>query len=150
MVTKYMGSYCRNLGIDEETLLRLGRMHMKDQHEPFSMAVLALRLSYLSNGVSQLHGRVSREMFGDVYPGVPVNEVPITSITTGVHMRSWLSRDIAHLYDQYLGPQWAEDPLNQEVWKRVDAKGPFVRQFKRSLVSLKSSRVVSYLCSILS
>ncbi len=120
LVTKYLGNYCRSLGIDEETLLRLGRMNAKDTNEPFSMAVLALRLSYLSNGVSQLHGKVSREIFSDVYPGVPVNEVPITSITNGVHIRSWLSRDVAHLYDQYLGPQWSEDPLDQEVWKRVD------------------------------
>jgi starch phosphorylase len=120
LVTKYLGSYCRELGIDEGELLRLGRMNTSDHKEPFSMAVLALRLSYLSNGVSQVHGKVSREMFSDVYPGVPVNEVPITSITNGVHMRSWVSRDIAHLFDQYLGPQWMENPLNTEVWRRVD------------------------------
>jgi len=95
-------------------------MNAGDNNEPFSMAVLALRLSYLSNGVSQLHGEVSRKMFSAVYPGVPVNEVPITSITNGVHIRSWLSSEVAHLFDQYLGPQWADDPLNQTVWRRVD------------------------------
>lgn len=120
LVTKYLSPYCHALGIDNEALLQLGRMHAEDQREPFSMAVLALRTSYLSNGVSQLHGEVSRNMFSAVYPGVPVNEVPITSITNGVHIRSWLSRDMAHLLDQYLGPQWAEDPLNQNIWQRVD------------------------------
>jgi len=110
LVTKYLGSYCQALGINLETLLELGRMNVADKVEPFCMAVLALRLSYLSNGVSQVHGDVSRKMFSGVYPGVPTNEVPITSITNGIHTRSWLSRDVAHLFDQYLGPQWADDP----------------------------------------
>ena len=103
-----------------QRLLELGRINPSDTNEPFSMAVLALRLSYLSNGVSQLHGEVSRKMFSAVYPGVPVNEVPITSITNGVHVRSWLSSEVAHLFDQYLGPQWADDPLNQSAWRRID------------------------------
>jgi len=120
LVTKYLSSYCQQLGINQQQLLELGRMNAADHEEPFSMAVLALRLSYLSNGVSQLHGEVSRKMFCAVYPGVPVNEVPITSITNGVHVRSWLSSEVAHLFDQYLGPQWADDPLNQDAWQRVD------------------------------
>ena len=120
LVSKYLASYCQPLGINMQTLLDLGRMNPANEEEPFSMPILALRLSYLSNGVSQLHGEVSRKMFSSVYPGVPINEVPITSITNGVHIRSWLSRDMAHLLDQYLGPQWADDPLNQAIWQRVD------------------------------
>ncbi len=120
LVTQYLTSYCHVLGINMQQLLELGRINPSDSNEPFSMAVLALRLSYLSNGVSQLHGEVSRKMFSAVYPGVPINEVPITSITNGVHVRSWLSSEVAHLFDQYLGPQWAEDPLNQTAWRRVD------------------------------
>ncbi len=120
LVTKYLGSYCQALGINQESLLELGRMNAADKAEPFCMAVLALRLSYLSNGVSQLHGDVSRKMFSGVFPGVPVNEVPITSITNGIHTRSWLSREVAHLFDQYLGPQWADDPTNATTWQRVD------------------------------
>ncbi len=120
LVTKYLNSYCQALGIGLDDLMSFGKFHPTDPNESFCMAVLALRLAYLSNGVSQLHGEVSRKMFNDVYPGVPINEVPITSITNGVHIRSWLSRDMAHLYDQYLGPQWTEDPLNQAIWKRID------------------------------
>ena len=120
LVTKYMGPYCHALGINEERLLQLGRMNMMDSREPFCMAVLALRLSHLSNGVSQLHGDVSRKMFSAVYPGVPINEVPISAVTNGIHIRSWLSREMAHLFDQYLGPQWADDPLNASIWQRVD------------------------------
>ncbi|HSW46855.1 MAG TPA: alpha-glucan family phosphorylase [Phycisphaerae bacterium] len=120
LVTRYLTGYCNMLGINIQRLLELGRINAADTSEPFSMAVLALRLSHLSNGVSQLHGEVSRKMFSAVYPGVPVNEVPITSITNGVHVQSWLSSEVAHLFDQYLGPQWADDPLNQSVWRRVD------------------------------
>ncbi|MBI4581769.1 MAG: alpha-glucan family phosphorylase [Planctomycetes bacterium] len=120
LVGKYLGSYCHALGINLDTLLELGRMNMADKAESFCMAVLALRLSYLSNGVSQIHGDVSRKMFSAVYPGVPVNEVPITSITNGIHTRSWLSREVAHLFDQYLGPQWADDPANPATWQRVE------------------------------
>ncbi|UCD28188.1 MAG: alpha-glucan family phosphorylase, partial [Planctomycetota bacterium] len=120
MVSKYLGSYCKDLSINVERLIELGRKNPADNNEPFCMAVLALRLSYLSNGVSKLHGEVSRKMFSNVYPGVPINEVPITSITNGVHIRSWLARDMAHLFDQYLGPQWAEDPFNEAVWQRVE------------------------------
>ncbi|MBP7935727.1 MAG: alpha-glucan family phosphorylase [Phycisphaerae bacterium] len=120
LVTRYMTGYCQALGINQNRLLELGRMNASDANEPFSMAVLALRLAYLSNGVSALHGEVSRKMFSAVFPGVPVNEVPITSITNGVHIRSWMSSEVAHLYDQYLGPQWADDPLNQAIWQRVD------------------------------
>jgi len=120
LVTKYLPNYCNMLGISMQRLLELGRINPNDSNEPFSMAVLALRLSYLSNGVSQLHGEVSRKMFSAVYPGVPVSEVPITSITNGVHARSWLSSEVAHLFDQYLGPQWADDPLSQSAWRRVD------------------------------
>jgi len=120
LVNKYLGSYSQEMGIGVDQLIELGRMNPIDKNEPFCMAVLALRLSYLSNGVSQLHGEVSRKMFSNVYPGVPINEVPITSVTNGVHIRSWLSRDMAHLFDQYLGPQWADDPFNQTIWQRID------------------------------
>ena len=120
MVTKYLDSYCHRLGIDHDTLLQLGQVRPHDRNEPFTMAVLALRLSYLSNGVSQMHGEVSRRMFADVYPDVPPNEVPITSITNGVHIRSWMSSEVSHLIEQYLGPQWADDPLDQAIWDRVE------------------------------
>jgi len=120
LVSKYLSSYCRDVGIGVEKLIELGRKNPIDSNEPFSMAVLALRLSYLSNGVSQIHGDVSRKMFSNVYPGVPIPEVPITSVTNGVHIRSWLARDMTHLFDQYLGPQWADDPFNEAVWQRVD------------------------------
>jgi starch phosphorylase len=84
------------------------------------MAVLALRLSGAANGVSALHGHVSREMWHKVWPGAPREEVPITSITNGIHVNSWISLEMSDLLDRYLGPHWAEDPVDHEIWRRVD------------------------------
>src|SRR5215471_9076749 len=82
--------------------------------------VLALRLANVSNGVSALHGKVSRKMWKAIWPDLPESEVPITHVTNGVHTASWVSPDLTQLYDRYLGPQWSERPAEQEVWKRVE------------------------------
>src|SRR5262249_33800683 len=71
-------------------------------NEPFGMTVLALRLSNVANGVSRLHGQVSSKMWKGIWPELPVSEVPITSITNGIHTMSWISSDMAQLYDRYL------------------------------------------------
>ncbi len=84
------------------------------------MTVLALRLAAASNGVSKLHGEVSRNMWQSIWPGVPVDEVPIGHVTNGVHFRSWISNEMNQLYDRYLGPQWRE-AANGDLWKRVES-----------------------------
>lgn len=121
LVEKYLSDYCRSLNLSVKDLLALSRMNPADPQEPFCMPVLALRLVLRSNGVSQMHGEVSREIFCRVWPGVPLSEVPITAITNGVHVQSWLSVEISHLFNRYLGPQWAADPVDQAIWKGVDA-----------------------------
>ena len=78
------------------------------------MTVLALRLAACSNGVSKLHGAVSRKMWQKVWPGVPENEIPIGSITNGVHFKSWISSEMEQLYDRYLGPRWSEEPATTQ------------------------------------
>ena len=83
------------------------------------MTVLALRLASRANGVSKLHGEVSRKMWQSLWPSVPVEEVPIGHVTNGVHFRSWISAEFNQLYDRYLGPNWREEPANEEVWSRV-------------------------------
>ena len=77
------------------------------------MTVLALRLSSNSNGVSKLHGDVSRRMWQGLWPAVPTDEIPIQHITNGVHFSSWISLEMNQLYDRYLGPQWREEPANK-------------------------------------
>ncbi len=121
LVRKYLEKYVNHMGCGWDRFVRFGRQGQdpKDTSEPFCMAVLALKLAGCCNGVSKRHGRVSREMFHKVWPGVPVNEVPIISITNGVHTQSWLSQDMAELFDRYMGPQWADNPVDRDIWQRV-------------------------------
>ena len=74
------------------------------------MTVLAIRLANVTNGVSKLHGSVSRKMWKNIWPELPDAEVPITSITNGIHTHSWVSPDMIQLYDRYLGIQWDGKP----------------------------------------
>jgi len=115
----YFRDYVSQLGISMDRFLGLGRQNPYDPNEAFSMTVLAFHLAAHSNGVSQLHGEVSRRMWVGVWPGVMEEEIPITAITNGVHTRSWISQEMGALYDRYLCPTWAEDPTDETIWKRV-------------------------------
>jgi starch phosphorylase len=120
LMEKYMKEYVENnLKISFDEFLRMGRVFPDDMNEWFCMTVLALKLSHHNNGVSKLHGHVSRGMWKDIWTGVPVNEVPITHITNGTHGPSWISKEIADLFTRYLGPKWLEQPDDQAVWKRA-------------------------------
>jgi starch phosphorylase len=94
-------------------------MDPNDANGYFCMAILAMRLANRVNGVSQLHAQVARRMWQKVWPQVPADEVPILGITNGIHARSWISHDMADLYDRYLGPRWIERPAEQDIWQRV-------------------------------
>ena len=115
----YFTEYYRGLGLSRHDFLALGRRNAGDQNEQFCMTVLALHLAASSNAVSKLHGEVSRRMWQAIWPGVPVDEVPIGHVTNGVHYRSWISNEMNQLYDRYLGPQWRE-AANGVIWKRVE------------------------------
>ena len=115
----YFSEYCAEVGIDFQTLMRLGRRNPHNRDERFSMAVLALNTSAYRNAVSRLHRQVSQEMFHDLWPQLPVWEVPITSITNGVHVPSWLNGDLALLYDQYLQPDWRDHTDDPGVWEQI-------------------------------
>jgi glycogen phosphorylase len=117
-IDRYFGDYATRLGLSREAFLALGRRGPNDQGE-FCMTVLALRLASYSNGVSKLHGSVSRQMWQVLWPGLPTEEVPIQHITNGVHFPSWTSLEINQLYDRYLGPKWHEEPADHEVWNRI-------------------------------
>ena len=120
LMERYFGSYYGKLGLGRDAFLALGRRNSADPNEAFSMATLAIRLCSATNGVSALHGRVSRRMWAGLWPDVPVEDLPITSITNGVHVRGWISHDMAGLFDAYLGPRWISDPADLSVWERVD------------------------------
>jgi starch phosphorylase len=120
LIEKYLGTYSQALGLSLQEFLGLGRQDPGNDREPFCMTILALHLASHSNGVSKLHGSVARRMWQGVWPGVPVDEIPITSITNGVHFRSWISYELDLLYDRYLGPRPREAPADQSVWKRME------------------------------
>ncbi|RMF35930.1 MAG: alpha-glucan family phosphorylase, partial [Chloroflexi bacterium] len=119
LVDRYLGHYYAALGISREEFLALGRARPEDPQAPFNMAILAIHLSGQVNAVSRLHSTVARQMWQGVWPEVPEEEVPITWVTNGIHVRSWISRDMAELYDRYLGPRWREEPADQTVWEGV-------------------------------
>jgi len=109
------------LGLDEHEFLSLGRIgHDGDAHGQFGLTPLALRLAAHCNGVSKLHGQVSRRMWRSLWPGVPADEVPIRHITNGVHLRSWISHDVQELLVRYLGPAVAKHAPEVAVWRQVD------------------------------
>ena len=120
LMERYFAAYCAETGMAIEVLLDLGRLRPGRQDEPFNMAVLAIRSSDSVNGVSRLHGTVSRGMWRDLWPGVPANELPISHVTNGIHPGSWISHEMKSLYDRYLGPGWAEEPGDTRIWLRVE------------------------------
>jgi len=120
LMNKYFGKYYRKMGLTENQFLALGRVDPSNPREPFCMTILALKTSDYTNAVSKLHGEVSRKMWRNLWPGLPEDEVPIISITNGIHPPSWVSAEMAGLFDRYLGPRWKEDPADQTIWERVN------------------------------
>jgi len=120
LMDKYFGNYFPKLGINRKRFLSLGRILPDDDNETFKMTILALRLSGYANGVSKLHGRISRGIWGSIWPGVPLDEVPIISITNGIHIKNWLSDEMNSLYQRYLGPNWADETIDKSVWNNVE------------------------------
>jgi starch phosphorylase len=121
LMDKYFGSYMHELGISRADLLALGRANPADHGSAFNKATLALRTSAYANGVSRLHGAVSRRLFRRLLPDVPEHEIPIGHVTNGAHTRSCVSREMAGLFDRYLGPEWWRRPGQATTWSGVDS-----------------------------
>ena len=120
LVERYLSLFYSSLGLTRDKFLALGRENPSNEREPFGMTVMALRLTGLRNGVSRLHGETARSMWSKMWEGVPLNEIPITHITNGVHINTWISNDLVGLYDRYIGPRWTLTPADQSIWERVD------------------------------
>ncbi|MEO8127307.1 MAG: alpha-glucan family phosphorylase, partial [Bryobacteraceae bacterium] len=145
----YFNEYCRNSGIHMDQLLALGRWNPGDNEERFSMAILALKTSSYRNAVSKIHRVVSQEMWQGLWPNLPVNEIPITSVTNGVHLPTWLNGDLAMLYDQYLQPDWRERYPDPKIWDLVlDIPDQELweahRRRKRRLLTFVRERVATF------
>ncbi|HET6452464.1 MAG TPA: alpha-glucan family phosphorylase [Spirochaetia bacterium] len=120
LMEKYFASTARELGLSWKDFLALGREDPNNDGEEFCLTVLALRLSAYNNGVSRLHGSVSRSMWRRIWPALPLDEVPITHITNGVHPRSWITHDMIDLLDRFFGPDFHDNPTNPDIWDRID------------------------------
>ncbi len=148
LIYDYFNRYCEQAGFPFEKFLTLGRKNMQDPSERFSMAVLALKTSAFRNAVSALHRHVSQEMFQDLWPRLPVDEVPITSVTNGVHAPTWINGDLATLYDQYLQPDWRERLEEAKMWEQVheipnQELWEMHRKRKRKMVAFVRERAVN-------
>lgn len=121
LMQKYFENYAKEMGLAFKVLLALGREDPRDDNEPFCMTVLALKLSRFNNGVSKLHGRVSRNMWQRVWQQYPQEDIPIGAITNGVHTATWVAHDIALLYDRYLGGNWREEADCARVWAMAES-----------------------------
>ncbi|MDP9387706.1 MAG: alpha-glucan family phosphorylase [Actinomycetota bacterium] len=127
LLERYFRRWADECGISFDELMALGHLPWESPDSPFNMAVMGLRLAAMSNAVSRLHGVVSRQMFSALWPAVPPEETPITSVTNGVHAGTWvspamddlLSRHIVPAWDEADSPTWArlQDARDDEIWR---------------------------------
>ncbi len=120
LVEKYFKDFWPRLNLSREDFLKLGMKPCVKLEHGFNMGILALKVAGKKNGVSKLHGAVSRELFGDVWPEIAANESPITYVTNGIHTCSWLAPALKELYNKYLMPYWQDNIHNNDVWKNID------------------------------
>jgi starch phosphorylase len=121
LVEKYLGNYYRNeLKMSDKVFYSLGTIYKDKESSVFNMAHLAMNTAGHINGVSKLHGRVSKKMWVSGFRDVPFNEIPIGSITNGVHIRSHISKEMEELLVQYIGEKWLENPASPSLWQRID------------------------------
>ncbi len=144
LMQRYFADFPQRVGISFDEFFSFGQATINPE-ENFSMTILALRTSRHANGVSKLHGEVSRRLWKEVWAGVPQNEVPITSITNGIHTKTWLSPEFSALYDAYL-PNWEENLTDPDFWRGVidipdDVLWDTHHQLKRRLVEFVRERV---------
>ena len=120
LMDSFFAHYWHQLHLSREQFLALGARRLGDPWEPFSMTVLALRMCRTSNGVSKLHGQVSRKMWTVLYPQLSEKEVPIGYITNGIHAPTWTAPLMADLYCKYLGSGWKNHTIDPKMWAKVD------------------------------
>ena len=114
MMEKHFAGYWDDLGITKKQFMDLGFYV-----DSFNMTVLAFNLAGRRNGVSELHGRVTRRMWQPIWPGVPEDQVPVTSITNGVHAPTWIAPELGQLFDRNLGPEWVDRHDEVAFWNKV-------------------------------
>ncbi len=120
LVEKYFKDLWPKLGISREQFLGLGMKEKEGPEQGFNMGILALKIAGKKNGVSKLHGEVSRELFAEVWPNIAEDESPITYVTNGIHTCSWLAPNLKRLYNEYLPPFWQDKIQYDSTWENID------------------------------
>ena len=121
LVEKYFKDFWPRLGLTREEFLKLGMKPCEGLEPGFNMGILALKIAGKKNGVSKLHGEVSRELFSEVWPHIPAKESPITYVTNGIHTCTWLAPRLKELYNKYLMPYWQDNIHDDSTWERIKA-----------------------------
>jgi len=138
LIDKYFAKFWDQLGISRDAFMNIA-MQQQSWGPSFAMTVLALRLSEMHNGVSKLHGQVARSMWQWLYPGKSNDEVPITSVTNGIHTASWLAPTMRNLFDRTLGVDWYEHLDNPATWQALKSSDD--GEFWQARLSLKRTLV---------
>lgn len=120
LVEDNVGIFREKLGLSQDDFMALGRVNPQDKSEPFCMTVLALKSSRRANGVSAIHGTVSRLMWQPLWPSLPEEKVPIGHITNGVHVLSWLAPQMYQLFETRLGQDWPTRMVHPDIWAKVN------------------------------
>ncbi len=119
LVEKYFKDFWPKLGLSREEFLKLGMKPSTELDKGFNMGILALKIAGKKNGVSKLHGAVSRELFGEIWPEIASNEAPIGYVTNGIHTCSWLAPKMKELFNKYLIPYWQDSMYQDQVWEKI-------------------------------
>ena len=119
LVEKYFKDFWPQLGLSRDEFMKLGMKPGNELDSGFNMGILALKIAGKKNGVSKLHGAVSRELFGEIWPNIASNEAPIGYVTNGIHTCSWLAPKLKELYNKYLIPYWQDSMYQDQVWEKI-------------------------------
>ena len=120
LVERYFKDYWEKLGLTKEEFFKMGMEPEPKPNAGFNMGILALKVAGKKNGVSKLHGAVSRELFNDVWPEIAADESPITHVTNGIHTCSWLAPNLKELYNEYLIPYWQDHIYQDSTWEKIE------------------------------
>lgn len=124
LIEEHLGPLREQLGLSEEQFMSLGRVDPQAVDEPFCMTIIGLKLSRIANGVSQLHGVVSRRMWSHLWPWRDESEIPIGHITNGVHSQSWLAPQMKMMYDKLFEANWMSRVGEASVWNPIHDLDP--------------------------
>ncbi|MCJ7694754.1 MAG: alpha-glucan family phosphorylase [Anaerolineaceae bacterium] len=120
LMDKYFSNYWTELSMTREDFIEFAKIKQSWGGEAFSMPILAMKLSNYRNGVSELHGEVAKKMWSFLWPNLPIEEVPISYVTNGIHTGTWIARRMGNLFSRYLGTNWMEHLDDPDTWLQIE------------------------------